>query len=263
MIKLLFLLLILVFELKIQANLLSLVLIWLSPIIVMLFIRVPWLMIAGPERFFIPSSEIEFYLGQSCKYFSILFVMLFIMFRSRIDFKNIGFWSTVKLTLNDILHGGVFSLFYILVTWVLSIFFIPFIPERTETVIFNIFYGYVIPVEKMMRFISILNPWLYASYMIIIPAVIEEMYFRGYSISILRNMFNNLWVVNVVQALLFSILHWYRGLFAGIIPMFIFGFLFGFLTIKHGFRLTSALTGHLIVNALSIFLYLRGLEMIG
>ncbi|MEM3620882.1 MAG: hypothetical protein QXO45_07110, partial [Nitrososphaerota archaeon] len=65
-----------------------------------------------------------------------------------------------------------------------------------------------------------------------------------------------------LQTISFSALHWYRGLLAGIIPMFIFGFIFGFLTIRNNFRLTSALTGHLLVNALSVFLYLRGLEMV-
>jgi hypothetical protein len=42
--------------------------------------------------------------------------------------------------------------------------------------------------------------------------------------------------------------------------MFLFGFLFGFVTIRNGYRLTSALTGHLATNALSTFLYLRGLQ---
>ncbi|MEN2974338.1 MAG: CPBP family glutamic-type intramembrane protease [Candidatus Caldarchaeales archaeon] len=246
---------------KIQNNFL-LVFLWLTPIFIMLMIRVPWLMITGAERFFIPPSELEFYLGQSSKYFSILSVMVFLMFRFSISFRDIGIWSTTRLALGDILHGGVFALFYILITWILSILFIPLIPGRTETVIFNAFYGYVIPVNKMVEFVLLLNPWLYSFYMISVPAIIEELYFRGYSISLLKNMFGNLWVVNVVQATLFSVLHWYRGLLAGIIPMFLFGFLFGFLTIKNNFRITSALTGHLIVNSLSISLYLRGLEMI-
>ncbi|MDW7986034.1 MAG: CPBP family intramembrane glutamic endopeptidase [Nitrososphaerota archaeon] len=239
-----------------------LVSLWLSPIIVMLCIRVPWLVVAGAERFFVPFSELEFYLGQSTKYLSILSIMLFIMFKFSISFRDIGIWTTFRLALGDILHGGVFALFYILITWVASIFFIPFIPERAETVFFNLFYGYVIPVDKMLELISILNPWIYAVYMTTIPAIVEEMYFRGYSINLLRNFSGNLWIVNLLQASLFSALHWYRGLLAGILPMFIFGILFGFLTIKNNFRLTSAITGHLIVNMLSISLYLRGLEMI-
>jgi len=238
------------------------ILVWLSPILTMLSIRLPWLIIAGAERFFVPPSEVEFYIGQSCKYFCIFFVMVIIMYRFGISFRSIGVGSTVRLALSDIFHGGVFALFYILITWIISIVSISFIPEKTDTVIFNIFYGYVVPVEKMLTLISILNPWFYATYMTIVPAFIEELYFRGFSINLLKNIFRNLWIVNFLQTISFSALHWYRGLLAGIIPMFIFGFIFGFLTIRNNFRLTSALTGHLLVNALSVFLYLRGLEMV-
>lgn len=234
---------------------------WLAPILFMLSIRLPWLMLAGAERFFIPLSEVEFYIWQSCKYFSIFFTMIFVMCRLHIGFRDIGMWSTVRLAFTDIIHGCVFALFYILITWVISILFIPFIPEKTETVTFNIFYGYVIPLEKMLTLTLLLNPWIYAFYMTVVPALTEELYFRGFSISLLKNKIGNLWIVNFLQTTLFSILHWYRGLFAGIVPMFIFGFLFGFLTIRNNFRLTSAITGHLAVNSLSVFLYLRGLEM--
>ncbi len=227
----------------------------------MLSIRLPWLIILGAERFFVPPSEMEFYLGQSCKYFSILFAMIFIMHRFGMSLRSISAWSTIKLVFSDIPPGGVFALFYILVTWIISILFIPFIPEEHEDIIFNALYGYVIPLKKMLELTSILNPWTYAIYMTIVPAFIEELYFRGYSINLLKKIFSNLWMVNLLQALLFSVLHWYRGLLAGILPMFIFGFLFGFLTIRNNFRLTSALTGHLIVNALSVSLYLRGLEL--
>lgn len=227
----------------------------------MLSIRLPWLIILGAERFFVPPSEMEFYLGQSCKYFSILFALIFIMHRFGMSLRSIGVRSTIKLVFNDILPGGVFALFYILVTWITSILFIPFIPKEHEDIIFNALYGYVIPLKKMLGLTSIFNPWTYAIYMTIVPAFIEELYFRGYSISLLKKIFSNLWMVNLLQALLFSVLHWYRGLLAGILPMFIFGFLFGFLTIRNNFRLTSALTGHLIVNALSVSLYLRGLEL--
>lgn len=236
------------------------ILLWLTPILSMLSIRLPWLIIAGAERFFVPPSEVELYIGQSCKYFCILFTMIIIMYRLGISFRDIGAWSTMRLTLSDIVHGGVFALFYILVTWIISIVSIPFIPEKTETVIFNIFYGYIIPVEKMQTLIHILNPWVYAIYMTVVPAFIEEFYFRGFSINLLKNMFRSLWIVNFLQTTLFSVLHWYKGLLAGIVPMFIFGFIFGFLTIRNNFRLTSALTGHLVVNALSVFLYLQGLK---
>lgn len=228
----------------------------------MLSIRLPWLICAGAERFFIPQSEVEFYIGQSSKYLSIFFIMIVIMHRLGISFRSIGAWTTVRLSLSDVVHGGVFALFYILITWIMSIIFIPFVPEKTETVIFDIFYGYIIPVEKMQMLTSMLNPSAYAVYMTIVPAFIEEFYFRGFSITLLKNRFGNLWIVNFLQTILFSVLHWYRGLFAGIVPMFIFGFLFGFLTIRNDFRLTSAIAGHLIVNALSIFLYLRGLETV-
>lgn len=233
---------------------------WLTPILVMLSIRLPWLLITGPERFFTPLSEFEFYVGQSLKYFSILFVMILIIVRLGMGLKDIGMSSGLRIMLSEILTGGVFALFYILLTWILSLFFIQFMPEKIEEVTFNILFGYMIPMDKALEFAYMLNPWVYAFYMTIIPSVIEETYFRGYSINILRRMFRNLWIVNLLQTILFSLLHWYRGILAGILPMFIFGFLFGFLTIRNGYRLTSALTGHLVTNALSTFLYLRGLQ---
>jgi membrane protease YdiL (CAAX protease family) len=226
----------------------------------MLGIRLPWLLIAGAERFFIPPSELEFYIGQSTKYFVILTIMLLMMFRQGMKFKDIGLSSSLRLVLSEILTGGVFALFYILVTWILSIFFIQFMPEQVEEVTFSILYGYIIPMDKALEFAYMLNPWVYAFYMTIIPSVIEETYFRGYSINILKRIFKNLWIVNLLQTILFSFLHWYRGILAGILPMFLFGFLFGFVTIRNGYRLTSALTGHLATNALSTFLYLRGLQ---
>lgn len=233
---------------------------WLTPVMVMLGIRLPWLLIAGAERFFIPPSELEFYIGQSTKYFVILTIMLLMMFRQGMKFKDIGLSSSLRLVLSEILTGGVFALFYILVTWILSIFFIQFMPEQVEEVTFSILYGYIIPMDKALEFAYMLNPWVYAFYMTIIPSVIEETYFRGYSINILKRIFKNLWIVNLLQTILFSFLHWYRGILAGILPMFLFGFLFGFVTIRNGYRLTSALTGHLATNALSTFLYLRGLQ---
>ncbi len=234
---------------------------WLAPVLVMLLIRLPWLIFAGAERFFIPPTELEFYIGQSLKYFSILIIMLLAAFRLGINSRDIGMSSSLRLMLSEILTGGVFALFYILITWILSLFFIPFMPERVEEVTFNLFYGYIIPVDKALEFAYKLNPWIYVFYMTLVPAFIEEVYFRGYSISILRKIFKNLWIVNLLQTVLFSILHWYKGLLAGILPMFIFGFLFGFVTIRNDFRLTSALTGHIATNVLSTFLYLRGLTM--
>ncbi|MCL7404036.1 MAG: CPBP family intramembrane metalloprotease [Thaumarchaeota archaeon] len=233
---------------------------WLTPVMVMLGIRLPWLLIAGAERFFIPPSELEFYIGQSTKYFVILTIMLLMMFRQGMKFRDIGLSSSLRLVLSEILTGGVFALFYILVTWILSVFFIQFMPEQVEEVTFSILYGYIIPMDKALEFAYMLNPWVYAFYMTIIPSVIEETYFRGYSINILKRIFKNLWIVNLLQTILFSFLHWYRGILAGILPMFLFGFLFGFVTIRNGYRLTSALTGHLATNALSTFLYLRGLQ---
>jgi len=233
---------------------------WLTPVIVMLGIRLPWLLIAGAERFFAPPSELEFYIGQSIKYFVILTIMLLMMFRQGMKFRDIGLSSGLRVMLSEILTGGVFALFYILLTWILSLFFIQFLPGGIEEVTFNILYGYMIPMEKALKFAHMLNPWIYAFYMTIIPSVIEETYFRGYSINILKRMFKNLWFVNLLQTILFSLLHWYRGILAGILPMFIFGFLFGFVTIRNGYRLTSALTGHIATNALSTFMYLRGLQ---
>mgnify|MGYP001772908877 CR=1 FL=1 len=227
----------------------------------MLLIRLPWLAFAGAERFFIPPSELEFYVGQSLKYFSIFFIMLLAIVKLGINLRDIGMSSSLRLMLGEILTGGVFALFYILVTWILSLFFIPFMPVKVEEVTFNLFYGYIIPMDKALEFAYKLNPWIYGLYMTIVPSFIEEAYFRGYSINLLRRIFKSLWIVNLLQTVLFSILHWYKGLLAGILPMFIFGFLFGFVTIRNSFRLTSALTGHIVTNALSTFLYLRGLTL--
>lgn len=229
----------------------------------MLAIRIPWLAIAGPERFFVPPTEVEFYLGQTMKYASILSVMLFLMVKFRMGPREIGLGTTFRQALGDIVHGGMFSLFYVLITWVLTLVFLRFIPSNVEAAVFDPLFGYVMPPGKMLELMRTLDPAVYAAFMTIVPAVVEEMYFRGYSVGLLRRLFGNLWTVNLIQSSLFSALHWYRGLVAGMLPMFIFGFLFGFLTIRNGFRLTSAMTGHLIVNALSVSLYLRGLENIG
>jgi membrane protease YdiL (CAAX protease family) len=171
----------------------------------MLGIRLPWLLIAGAERFFVPPSELEFYIGQSTKYFVILTIMLLMMSRQSMKFRDIGLSSSLRLVLSEILTGGVFALFYILVTWILSIFFIQLMPEQVEQVTFSILYGYIIPMDKALEFAYMLNPWVYAFYMTIIPSVIEETYFRGYSINILKRIFKNLWIVNLLQTILFSL----------------------------------------------------------
>lgn len=236
------------------------ILFWLMPVFLMLSIRLPWLAILGVERFFLPYTEAEFYLGQSIKYCSLILIMILAALRLGLGLRDFGLSSRVRTMFSEAAAGGIFTLFYIFITWVLTLSVLNLIPRDVETIHYNLLFGFVIPRGMASEFVAKINPLTYIVYMTIVPSVVEEVYFRGYSMTILRKIFRGEWSVNLAQASLFSILHWYRGLLAGILPMAIFGIIFGYITIKNEYRITSALTGHLITNVLSAVTYIRGVS---
>lgn len=236
------------------------VFLWLMPTFLMMAIRIPWLAILGVERFFLPPSEVELYLGQTVKYVSIIVVMVLIAVNLGFGLKELGLSSRIRVMLSEMVTGGVFALFYMIITWLLTLAFFGLLPREVESISYNMLFGFVIPRDKALEFATRLNPWIYAAYMTVVPALVEEVYFRGYSMAILRRVFKRGWLINLAQASLFSVLHWYRGLLAGMLPMAIFGILFGYVTIRNGYRLTSALTGHFVTNMFSAAMYIRGLS---
>ena len=85
----------------------------------------------------------------------------------------------------------------------------------------------------------------------LVPAVCEELFFRGAMQQILQHWFGNVHVAIIVTALIFSLAH---GDVFGLVPRFLLGVLLGYMFYRSGSLLVNACV-HFVNNAIVIALY--------
>ena len=85
----------------------------------------------------------------------------------------------------------------------------------------------------------------------LIPAICEEVFFRGALQQILRDWFGNQHVAVVVTALVFTLAH---GDFYGLVPRFVLGLLLGYFFFLSGSMLVN-ITAHFANNAFCVVMY--------
>ncbi len=85
-------------------------------------------------------------------------------------------------------------------------------------------------------------------FMALMPAIAEEIFFRGFLMNAFNGVFKNMHVAILVTALLFSVIHLQ---FAKFIPMFFLAVVFGYAAYWTGSIWTS-ITAHFINNALAV-----------
>lgn len=84
---------------------------------------------------------------------------------------------------------------------------------------------------------------------IVLPSICDEFYFRGYLINLLSKLNYDENRIVQIQAVLFSLWHWFFGLIAGIPFTLLMGYLFG----KHYLKnrdFYAVLLGHFVLNFL-------------
>jgi membrane protease YdiL (CAAX protease family) len=106
-------------------------------------------------------------------------------------------------------------------------------------------------VEKMLSLTTTGDLLFQLVVVALVPAVCEELFFRGALQQILRQWFGNAHVAIVVTALIFSLAH---GDLYGLVPRFILGLLLGYLFYLSGSLLVN-LCAHFFNNALIVVLY--------
>lgn len=94
-------------------------------------------------------------------------------------------------------------------------------------------------------------PGLILNFLIValLPAVAEELFFRGALQSLLADMFRNKFTPVILSALLFSAIHMQ---FYGFVPRFMLGLYFGFLLLWSG-SLWLPVAAHFVNNAAAVF----------
>ena len=108
-----------------------------------------------------------------------------------------------------------------------------------------------IMVEKMLTLSTVGDLILQLVVVALIPAVCEELFFRGALQQILRQWFGNMHVAIVVTALVFSLAH---GDMYGLVPRFVLGMLLGYLFFLSGSLLVNV-CAHFFNNAVIVVLY--------
>ena len=106
-------------------------------------------------------------------------------------------------------------------------------------------------VEKMLSLTTVGDLLLQLFVVALIPAVCEELFFRGALQQIFRQWFGNAHVAIVVTALVFSLAH---GDLYGLVPRFVLGLLLGYLFYLSGSLLVN-ISAHFFNNALIVVLY--------
>lgn len=106
-------------------------------------------------------------------------------------------------------------------------------------------------VDKMLSLTTVGDLVLQFFVVALIPAVCEELFFRGALQQILRQWFGNIHVAILVAALVFSVAH---GDIYGLVPRFILGLLLGYLFYLSGSILVN-ICAHFFNNALIVVLY--------
>lgn len=112
-------------------------------------------------------------------------------------------------------------------------------------------------VEQLLAFTSIGDLLLQMLVVALIPAICEEIFFRGILQQILRQWFGNIHLVVFVTAIIFSLAH---GDIYGLVPRFVLGLLLGYLFYFSGSLLVNV-CAHFFNNALIVlyyFLYHKG-----
>ena len=106
-------------------------------------------------------------------------------------------------------------------------------------------------IAKMLSLTSVGDLLLQIFVVALIPAVCEELFFRGALQKILRQWFGNAHMAIVVTAILFSVAH---GDIFGLVPRFLLGLLLGYLFFLSGSLLVNV-CAHFFNNALIVVLY--------
>ena len=91
----------------------------------------------------------------------------------------------------------------------------------------------------------------------IIPAIGEELFFRGYLQKQLRNLFNNIHLSILLTAFLFSAVHLH---FHGLLPRFVLGILLGYL-LYWSKNLWIPIIAHFVNNALAVILSYKDIKI--
>ena len=106
-------------------------------------------------------------------------------------------------------------------------------------------------IAQMLSLTSVGDLLLQLFVVALIPAVCEELFFRGALQQILRRWFGNMHVAVIVTAILFSLAH---GDLYGLVPRFVLGLILGYLFFLSGSMLVNV-CAHFCNNALIVILY--------
>lgn len=87
-------------------------------------------------------------------------------------------------------------------------------------------------------------------FMAILPALAEEIFFRGFLMNVFNGMFKNMHVSILVTALIFSLIHFQ---FMKIVPMFFLATVFGY-AVYWTSSLWTSIIAHFVNNALAVFM---------
>ena len=106
-------------------------------------------------------------------------------------------------------------------------------------------------IAQMLSLTSVGDLLLQLFVVALIPAVCEELFFRGALQQILRQWFCNVHVAIVVTAVIFTVAH---GDIYGLVPRFVLGLLLGYMFYLSGSLLVNV-SAHFFNNALIVILY--------
>ena len=106
-------------------------------------------------------------------------------------------------------------------------------------------------IAQMLSLTSVGDLLLQLIVVALIPAVCEEIFFRGALQQILRQWFGNIHIAILVTAVLFTLAH---GDFYGLVPRFVLGLLLGYMFYLSGSLLVN-ISAHFFNNALIVILY--------
>ncbi|MCW5884627.1 MAG: CPBP family intramembrane metalloprotease [Candidatus Kapabacteria bacterium] len=103
--------------------------------------------------------------------------------------------------------------------------------------------------ESLARMLVEVQPAMLYLAGALLPAVCEEFFFRGFLLQLSLKYYSKLTSLFIVSAI-FSLLHFQ---IIAVLPLFIFGFLLGLLTLKTG-RLSYAVLVHFLNNTFTLYI---------
>jgi membrane protease YdiL (CAAX protease family) len=103
--------------------------------------------------------------------------------------------------------------------------------------------------EAMIGEKSLINVLAALLFMALLPAIAEELFFRGFLLNVFNGIFRNMHMSILFSAFTFSLVH---TQFLKIIPMFFLAVVFGYAVYWSGSVLTS-IAAHFLNNALAVF----------